>query len=460
MKKFLLLMPLLALLASSCIPEYTRDEVDTFKVIQQDTTYTYFVKNAPGNRDRGIVSPSTKVIESKRFIEEKDSSEKRTYPDFIRLALFETSGIIGGSSENSTGLGLFGIHPNLGELGPTYKGKSGNFFTGGIYRVGIVENRLRPFKYDNNWTWGSTAFELIVPDAKADNMLMSVAPLFIKKRIFLREEIPYVAVSFSGGFGWMPSLYGNLTASIDVGSIGGLNIKSMVGYTAGVTRWTDGNSVSFPYFGFGISMLDFLNLEKETYIEMKDMLHSAWNIGILKVDLLNTGAKKSLTNTDPDAVEDKILIKGFSAHVINADLALPFANNRFFAGTSLLSLLATGKNEWGMAVLPLRFGYNHTLADYGLMLTPSVESGYFPSSYMNANVKLTFRANEKFNFSLVLGYVSGNSNVKDLLGGSLNDQFGSLGEFSNYYIGFSVGVWDRIFTPEELRYNQTSPIKE
>jgi len=81
MKKLLLLMPLLALLISSCVPEYTRDEVDTFKVIQQDTTYTYFVKNAPGNRDRGIVSPSSKVIESKRFIDEKDSSEKRTYPD-------------------------------------------------------------------------------------------------------------------------------------------------------------------------------------------------------------------------------------------------------------------------------------------------------------------------------------------------------------------------------------------
>lgn len=460
MKKLLLLMPVLALFSSSCIPEYTRDEVDTFKVIQQDTTYTYFVKNAPGNRDRGVVSPSTKVIESKRFIDEKDSTEKRTYPDFIRLALFETCGIIGGSSENSTGLGLFGIHPNLGELSPYYKGKSGNFFTGGIYRVGIMESRLRPFKKDNNWSWGTSAFELMVPDAKADNMLMSFAPVFIKKRIFLREEIPYVAVSFSGGVGWVPSLYGNLTASIDVGSIGGLNLKSMVGYTSGVTRWFGGNSVSFPYFGFGISMMDFLNLEKETYVEMKDMPHSAWNIGIAKIGLFNTGAKLSLTNGDPTAVEDNILFKGFAANLINADLALPFANNRFFAGTSLLGLIATGKNEWGMAVLPLRFGYNHILAEDGLILTPTIESGYYPSSYINTSLKLTFRTSDKFSFGIVLGYVSGESNVKDLLGGSLNDQFGKLGQFSNYYIGFSVGAWDRIFTPDEIRYNQTSPIKE
>ncbi len=460
MKKLLLLMPLLALLISSCVPEYTRDEVDTFKVIQQDTTYTYFVKNAPGNRDRGIVSPSSKVIESKRFIDEKDSSEKRTYPDFIRIGLFEACGIIGGSTNNSTGLGLFGIHPNLGELNPSYTGKSGNFFTGGIYRIGIVEARLRPFKNSTNWSWGTNAFEFIAADAKSENFLYSVAPIYVKKRIFLSETIPYVAVSFTGSLGYLPSFYGNLSASLDVGSIGGLNVKTMVGYVAGVTSLVGGNSVSFPYFGFGISMLDFLNLEKENYIEMKDMPNSAWNIGIAQVSLLNSGAKKSFTNTDFAATEDKFLFKGLNLHLINTDLALPFANNRFFVGTSLLNLIATGKDEWGLAVLPLRFGYHHTLVEDGLTLTPSVETGYFPSSYMNASAKFTFRFNNKLSASLIFGYVSGNSKVTDLLGGSLNESFGKLGTFSNYYIGFGFNFWDRLFQPEELRYNQKSPIQE
>ncbi len=461
----------------SCSIVTTREEVDTYKITKTDTTFTHFVKNSAANKDRGVISPSTKVIESNRELTTYDSVIKRQYPDFIRLGLIETVGIMGGDSKSALGFGIFGIHPDFGKFSQSFRGDSSvsPLFTGGIYRFGIVEHRWRVFRDDPNWSWGINAFEMIIGDSKYENALMSVATPFIRKRFFLREDIPYLAVTASLGFGYYPSQYINTSVSLDLGSMGGLNLRAYLGYAVGSNSTSSpqiagndyaprvneldtksakvGTAPSIPYFGIGISFLDFLNIVPETYTEWKDHQHSAWDIGFMQVGLLASGSKYSVTNGPNDTLKAGFF-KGITLKLVNTSVAIPYFGNKLYAGTSLINILAMGRNEWGMGILPIRLGYFQTIVSDELTTEPFFEYNYLPSSFFNIGNRINLRLSDRQSINFIIGYASGSSGFKNLVGGTLVEQLGLSDTFSNYYFGITLSLWDNIFFPEQLRYNK------
>ena len=458
-KIILFLIPLISIIAVGCGSLVTRTERDIYTITEKDTTNFREMKNAPGNRDNGIIYPSSRTVTSERKVIQRDSLVERTYPNFIRLGLFESIGIIGGASNNGLGTGLFGIFPDFNKFNSTYTGESGKTFTGGIYRVITGEWRLRWFRDSPNWTIGTSSLEMIFPSAQIEKSLISMFPLYIRKKYYLSETIPYVSWSPYFGFGYLPSQYINLGANIEVGSIGGMTLRAYLGFAAGNNSKTSpqvvnsinpdvGQTVTFPYFGIGIGFLDFINIVPETYKEWKEMPNSSWNIGIGQFSILNTGAESAFTNTGTG----KPAFSGFLLKVFNTSIALPFYNNKFYIGTSLLNLLVLGQNELGLGILPIRFGYLQTIIADELSTEPFIESNYYPSSFIHIGNRFNLRLSDLLSFGIVIGYASGNTSNN--LGSDIRDLAGTAGKISRAYIGVSFGIGDRIFYPEEIRYNK------
>jgi hypothetical protein len=206
-------------------------------------------------------------------------------------------------------------------------------------------------------------------------------------------------------------------------------------------------TVSYPYAGLGISFLDFLNLVPETLVEWKDHQHSSWEIGLVDFSLLNTNAETTAFR-DTAAAD---FIKGFDLQMAKTNIAIPFLNNRFYAGASLFRLAVFGKREWALGILPIRFGYWHTLIDDELTATPFVEFCFYPSKYVNLGGEVNLRIFESINFGAKLGYISGNS--EQVLNSDILNNLGISSNFSNLYFGFTIRL-DRIFFEKELRYNR------
>ncbi len=246
----------------------TRTETDVFSDVKRDTTVITQNVNHPGNRDNGVIYPSSKVVQIEHDVNMQNYEVERHYPNFIRFGLFEGVGLIGSSSKNKIGAGLFGVFPDFANLRDDFRGTDSKFFSGGLYRLGIFEWRLRWFKDSQDWTYGFSGMEFILPNAKGEEVLVGIAPLYIRKRYFIKSDIPYITFTPSVGISLFPSQYLNLSGSLDIGSIGGLNFRTYLGLALGY------NSVSspqiknndftneaqypvIPYFGIGISVLDF-----------------------------------------------------------------------------------------------------------------------------------------------------------------------------------------------------------
>jgi hypothetical protein len=439
----------------------TRVESDIYTISSQDTTIINYVQNAPGNRDNGIIYPSSRVLKSERDLTQRDSTVYRYYPNFIRLAFFESIGIVGGNSDYSIGTGFFGVFPDFSKLSNSYRGESSNIFSGGIYRIGTAEWRLRWFNDSPDWTSGISAVEFLIPDSRAEKMLYSFMPFYIRKRIFLTREIPYISITPSVGLGLYPSQYLNLSASLDIGSIGGLNLRTYlglaIGYNSASTPQIMNNDFTkeaqtsvFPYFGFGISVLDFLNLPKETEVEWKYYEHSSWDIGLLQFTLLGSTADKSIYANASDSSYS--ILKGFHLKFANASVALNLFNHKLYAGTSLLSLIVLGREEYTAAILPINIGYWQNIISDDLSFEPFIEFGYYPSSFINLGGRIHARINDILNFSLNAGMVSGRPG--NILGNDLSREFGIPEDFTKFYFGIGINVYDRIFFDKELRYQK------
>jgi hypothetical protein len=434
----------------------TRKEKDIYTITDKDTLINYHVTNHPGNRDNGVIFPSSKVILPEREIIQRDSIVERFYPDFIRFGLFESIGTMGGDGDYGIGTGLFGVFPDFEKLSDKYRGEKDYLFTGGIYRIGIIEHRLRWFRDSKNWTIGTHGIEFILPDSRGENSLISILPLYLRKRYYLREEIPYIAITPSLGIGYYPSMYANVSGSIEIGSIGGLNLRSYLGLAMGYNpsyapqiknndylNKDEGNSTVFPYFGIGISVLDFHNLVKETEIEWQYHEHSSWDIGLVQFAMMRSNANESIYGENQ-------MFSGFQLKLANSFLAIPFKNNRFFVGTSLLNLMVLGKESWGMGILPFRAGYWFVVAEDELSAEPFFELSYFPSSMINIGAKVNLVISESINIGLIAGYVSGSTSIN--LPTDFGNDFGISKNFSNLYLGLNFGILDRIFYPHQLRY--------
>ena len=115
-------------------------------------------------------------------------------------------------------------------------------------------------------------------------------PIYIRKRYFLREQIPYVIVQPTVGIGIIPTPmnYINLGVTLDVGSLGGMNLHAYLGYIAGTQFFGSldsslqnhhlSQSSSFPYFGLGVSAFDFVNTVDETQHEWKEYRQSSLEV--------------------------------------------------------------------------------------------------------------------------------------------------------------------------------------
>lgn len=457
----------LALSFLSCSSIQTRLEEDVYTVSVIDTTDKYFAVNAPENRDRGVVYPSSRRFETERVIVTKDSVVERYYPDFIRLGVFESVGLLfGGDPDLGLGTGMFGIFPDVENIKPEYEGSDGFLFKGGMYKFGIGEWRLRWFRDAKNWTWGVTLFEIIAPDARIEKALMS--PTFnIRKRYYFREKIPYVSFSPGVSFGIFPSVFVNLNGAFELGSIGGFNIRAYLGLAAGTNmkgwgpedmnlvelsnRVDESQTSIIPYAGIGMSFLDFHNLVPETEKEWKDYDHSSWDVGLFQFGLIGAGQDQSVFGDST-----KSILSGAYMRLLNASVALPILDNNFYVGSSLFNILAIGENAWGLGVLPIRAGYFATVIPDELTAEPFIEYNYYPTSFFNigGRINLKIPSQNYLNFSVLIGYASGSASSDIDSGSKLNKNFGASMDWSGAYVGIGIGLFDRIFYPREVRYNK------
>jgi hypothetical protein len=439
----------------------TRTETDLYTVTIRDTTIREDAINPPGEREGGTIYPSPRSVEISRRYVQRDSAVNRYYPAYLRFGGIEAMSFLSpGTSEDGAGNGLFGLYDLLNLRDTSDR----TVFGGSFYRLVPYELRLRWFDDAPDWTIGTSIAEGFV--RKVDNRsslqpgeyLLSVLNGYIRKRIFLREEPPYVMVVPFLGLSGFPSQYVNGGATIDVGSFGGFNLRGYAGYVHGTSSWFAGAgdtldySASFPYFGIGISALDFVNKTEELFIEWKDHDHNALEVSALNVDFV-----RSFGADDPfagDTVAGSTpAISGVVVRLASATYPLPFANRRFFVGTSLLNVLALSGSELGYSFLPIRAGYRHNLLLDQLNVEPFIELNYYPTTVFQIGARTSLKISDWVQGELILAYASGsiNDDVKQGLLNIADDlELQNNGDFSTVYLGIGLGIGDVFHTPEEV----------
>lgn len=445
---------LMALVVTGC-GQITRTEKDTYTITRIDTTRTEAVRNSPGERDNGIIYPSSRTLVQSRSLVQYDSVEERDYPAFIRLGLFEGIGMIGSSQGGSAvGLGMFGVHYDVDRLlrGTLGQPTSEPLFDGAMYRIGIGEWRLRWFDDAPGWSWGVTGAEIIRPDNDSKNWLTGAGVLTLSKRWYLRPDIPYASIRISGSFGIIPSQYFTLTTSADLGSIGGLNLRAYAGYTAGLGGLVSAGSFSsIPFVGFGASVLDFLNREDELYTEWKDHPHSAWEISISEVAFIGSQDERSVFA--PRLVQESVGVRGLLVRLASASVALPVLDYRLTFGTSLFSMIATGATSFGFAMLPLRLSYVLHPGNGEIQLEPFLEYGYAPSTVTNLGLRLALPVANQVSLTVYAGYVTGQTGSDlglDIEG--VRRTINNPTAFNSFYLGVGTAIFDHLFKRSQLRY--------
>jgi hypothetical protein len=183
-------------------------------------------------------------------------------------------------------------------------------------------------------------------------------------------------------------------------------------------------------------------------VEWKYYEHSSWDVGLLQYSLLGSSSEKSIHANSADS--NYSILKGFHLKLANASIAFPILNHKLYAGTSLLSLLVLGRDEYAAAILPLAIGYWQNIISDDLILEPFMEIGYYPSSFINLGLRIHARINDILNFSLNAGMASGTPG--DKLGNDLLREYGIPKDFSRFYLGIGINIYDRIFYEKDLRY--------
>jgi hypothetical protein len=451
----------------------TRTETDYYTITDRDTTTHEIVRNAPGTtHDNGVVFPSSRETHIYRNTLSHDSTHDRPYPNFLRAGGLETVGLIGSSSSNGLGPGLFGIYAlfnsnqilpssNTPVSGTIYKptnsiqteNTNGNqLFKGEIIRVMPYEYWLRWFNDAPNWTLGWSAFELLAKDENRNNWFTSYGTnVYLRRRIFISDQIPYLIFSPFAGVSAYPSAYINAGGELQFGSLAGMNVRAYAGFAAGFTQWTNStNSAAFPYFGLGISVLDFTNTPQETEHEWKYYTHTGIDVNILEATWMATSKKYTSIWSDSTLPLNAIQIK-----FATVEIPLPFGNYHFWAGTSLLNYMGMGFQNQALGVLPLRVGYRQYIFAEDLMIEPFIEYNYYPSNVFNIGAQLKLDTWSHENIGITFGYATGSA-------GSFSPQLFNTGapaqgtSFSTAYLGFSLflGDWDE--SPETVRAQHAS----
>lgn len=453
MNRILLLATLAVtvVLMSGCFT-LTRTESDLYRITQRDTTIREDVRNAPGERDNGTVYPSPRTVDIDRRYLQRDSTVKRYYPAYLRAGGIETAGFIApGTSSQGTGNGLFGLYRFL-----TFQNPQGSKIFGSyMYRLMPYEVRLRIFDDEPNWTLGTAAYESftfqndslsgISPGESLDGLL----PIYVRKRFFLREDPPYVMVVPFFGVAFFPSVYVNLGATFDVGSYGGFNIRAYAGYITG-TDWVSAQndrrnrdfSASYPYFGVGVSALDFVNTTPELFIEWKDHKHNAIEVSAASIDVVYSTSQDSgsfFSNINSNGVNlpttKSAFPSGFMFRLASANIPLNFADGNFFLGTTLFNGMLLSKTEVGFGFLPIRVGYRKPLLGDDLNAQAYLEYTYFPSTLFNVGTRVSLKIYDWVTMDVVAGYVNGSTNVDVITD---IPELAAFKSFSTFYFGVGI----------------------
>ena len=464
MRKHLLFSIGIATMLSSCV---TRYEYDTYTITVRDSVYREHIRNTPGsNGDNGTVFPSSRTTKLSRESLSYDSTYERQYPLFLRYGGIEVASFVTGSSNTGRGPGIFGAYTvldsnRIDNLVPDSLQKilgikkENNFFKGHLFRILPVEYQLHWFNEAPNWTIGWNAYESIAQDNDSTNTLKSTgANIYIRKRYWFRDKPPYVFASPFFGLSLFPSVYANLGAELTFGSFGGFNLRAYLGIATGF-NWkfspfvggSDSKSITTPYIGVGVSALDFINKVSETEHEWKDYLHSAVEVSVFDLDLLDaTAGYQNLFDTSLG----RLPITGVGMQFATAHFPLDIFNGKFWAGTSLFKFFALGYSQAMFSVLPLRFGYREYLIANDLTIEPYIEANYYPSSFINIAARLRLNTFRDVTVGLTAGYASGSTGAfypKILISsGSVIHQ-----TFNSFYLGISIGLKDRLNTPELVK---------
>ena len=430
----------IAAVLSGCV---TRTEIETYTITTRDTTVTEKMHNAPGQRDNGVVYPTSREYNEVGNVTDYDSIHLRRYPAFLRYGVVEFASFIGtGNTANGFGGGQFGVFG----LFDTLMGWSGHAktFPGEMFRLMPMEYRLRWFRDSPNWTIGTAFGEAWVPEADFNKSIIGLFPLYIRKRFFLREKIPYLIFEPTFGIGALPWQYINIGATLDLGSLGGFNIRAYLGYIAGTRIFNVGNGDSartsaFPYVGLGLSVLDFVNTVEETQQEWSQYKQSSLEVGILNMTVLHSfSGGNSILNTSlgfPTGLAFRFATVTYPLWHFGGDLNV---------GTSLFNLVVLSQDVGGLGILPLRVGYRMLLLPDELTNEPFFEYNYYPSSFVHIGDKLTLAPLSRFTVNAFLGYVSGSRN--GLVG---NGWLTSANAFSGVYFGIGIG-YDAMFNLSDL----------
>ena len=284
-----------------------------------------------------------------------------------------------------------------------------------------------------------------------DALISTGANLYVRRRIYLRDQIPYVFVTPLMGGSLFPSMYANLGAELTVGSLGGMNVRAYAGVASGF-QWahpTDG--ATFPYFGFGVSALDFINRVEETQHEWKDYVRTTMDVNIAEVSVV-----KPLSSFDSPFGSGGPPL-GWDMHLASVEIPMPALDwflwhDRIsgWIGTSLLRWSVVGSGEQAISVLPLRAGYRLPLGSEALMLEPFVELSYYPSQVADVGLKLRNDLKNGMGWGLALGYRTGSA-------GNFSPAFLSSTwpvdgrSFSTAYLGFQLNVGDWMNDAEVVR---------
>ncbi len=434
----------------------TRTETDYYTITDRDTTVRETARNVPGSAaDNGVVFPSSRDIFVNRHTLSHDSTHDRTYPNFLRAGGIEFAGLLGSSSANGLGPGLFGIFSlptaaqitTPGTLFMPGTNPSPQVFKGELLRLMPYEYRLRWFNDAPNWTVGWSAFELLAPDENRSKWLWSLGTnIYLRRRIFLSDQIPYIIFDPFLGVGVFPSGYVNLGGELQIGSLAGFNLRAYAGLAAGFNSWSPPvtNEV-FPYLGLGVSALDFTNKVEETEKEWKQYVHTGIDVNIFEGSLLWTAQPYLSIWQDSSIPFNAVQLK-----FATAEVPLPFGNYHFWVGTSLINWMAFGFDKQGLGVLPVRAGYRAYLFGEDLMLEPFVEMNYYPSTVLNIGARLKLDTHTNENVGVTLGYATGSP-------GDFSPQlFNTAGvqqstTFSSFYLGVSLYLGDWNVSPETVR---------
>ncbi len=425
----------------------TRTERELYTVVLRDTLQRSRIVPPPGETHRGVLFPTARQVHSSQELLLRDSVVERHYPNFIRFGLFESVGLIGtASADEGYGAGLFGLFPDrLDWENPS----GGHLFTGAWYRLLPVEYRFRWFDAPD-WSIGSVALEAL--QLSWNDALVGILPLYLRKRWYWRDLPPYAALSLGGGVSIFPSQYVNLFGSAELGSLGGVNLRAYAGVVLGQTpansRWSSsgqGISLTQPYAGIGVSLMDFLNRERELEEEWQYHRHSAWSVGIGQFAFLRSGTERSIWTEGSSP-----LLTGMVVRLLPVQLAAPLPQlPGLYAGTALSSIVIMGTDAGGVGILPLRLGYWQELVPGALALDGSAEWLYHPSSVLHLSGRLVLRTSDLTNLFLVMGFASGSVLRATELDWDILRQ---SARFQGWYIGIGMGLLERLFRKADLWY--------